>query len=198
MDKGVFIMSLSQDDALQRQIESYKQQLMQMYQRRPKSLEKEQPVVPTIVSPSKDEGSYYSGTEFQDNNLKVGYLKITTTIARRAIPIEGARCVVSKDIGGERRIFYDVYTDEDGSTEKLPLPAPDKSFSEQPESNHRVSASYDIEVTKPGFVPVTDLNVPIFDGILSIQSVNLIPDTNSNQNPDPIIIDESYPSDERR
>ena len=40
MDKGVFIMSLSQDDALQRQIESYKQQLMQMYQRRPKSLEK--------------------------------------------------------------------------------------------------------------------------------------------------------------
>ena len=53
------------------------------------------------------------------------------------------------------------------------MKAPPKALSEQYETELRPYSVYDVYTDKDGYVPVRNLNVPVFDGIVSIQGVSM-------------------------
>ena len=103
-----------------------------------------------------------------------GYLIVNVVTARGAIPVAGAKVTVYDNASDANPPVAVIYTDSAGKSEKLELPAPSRSLSEQP-GNVRPYATYLIEVDKEGYCPVTKNDVPIFTGVTSIQPVDLMP-----------------------
>ena len=103
-----------------------------------------------------------------------GYLIVNVVTARGAIPVAGAKVTVYDNASDANPPVAVIYTDSAGKSEKLELPAPSRSLSEQP-GYVRPYATYLIEVDKEGYYPVTKNDVPIFTGVTSIQPVDLMP-----------------------
>ena len=57
----------------------------------------------------------------KENPMK-GYLKIRAYAASEAVPISGLNVVVSKEIGGNKVIFFEGVTDNSGVIEGITLP----------------------------------------------------------------------------
>lgn len=125
---------------------------------------------------------------FLSQNTGSGTLKVAVTTARKTIPLPSAEVTVTHQIGDRQHIFHQVRTNESGIVEQLPLPAPQKSLSQTPDSTQKSYASYDIQITLPGYQSAFFTAVPIFDGVESIQSVDLTPGVIRNS---PDRIDES-------
>lgn len=111
----------------------------------------------------------------------IGQLIFRVATARGAIPLEGAQITVWPHIptpgeAGRGQVIAVLYTDRDGKTEPLELQTPPKSESLAPMPAGTLPfASYDAEVYLPGYYAPSYSRIPIFDGITSIQSVDMIP-----------------------
>ena len=103
----------------------------------------------------------------QENNT--GFLIVNTRTALGALPVPGARVRVTGQ-------GYDttVMTDSSGVSGKLVLPTPPLEASLSP-GGAAPYAAYDIEVEAEGYYTSQNRAVPIFPGITSVQSVNLMP-----------------------
>jgi len=107
------------------------------------------------------------------NNQGTGYLKVRTTYADGAFPVEGAVVLILSEDGTD---IASLRTDRSGITETISLSAPPSSLSQTPENGGTVPYSvYTVQISKDGFYPVNDYSVPVFDGITAIQSANMIP-----------------------
>lgn len=113
----------------------------------------------------------------------VGYLVVNVSTARGAIPLSGATVSVMYDEEDNTSIFTVTTTGNDGKTDKLELPAPSRSLSEVP-GNKKPYATYTVSVEKDGYYTVTDVSVPVFSGITSIQPVEMLP--RAEYNPDTV------------
>lgn len=103
-----------------------------------------------------------------------GSLIVQTVTADGALPVAGAKVVISRMIDGQETLQgYDT-TDISGRTRVFALPAPSAELSQVP-GNLRPYASYIISVKADGFGDAKFRNVPIFSGIQSIQQVVLLP-----------------------
>ena len=122
-------------------------------------------------------------------NSGAGALIVQVTLARGTIPVEGALVIVS-DVPNGNEISRQ-YTDNSGKTERLTLPAPDSSLSQTPNSSVRPYSIYNIRVEMPGYYPEQLNNVPIFDRILSVQPVALIPFVEGEVSPGEVNITET-------
>jgi hypothetical protein len=81
----------------------------------------------------------------------------------------------AEDFDTERTdIIYSLRTDNSGRTEKIALDAKDKELSQSP-GNVKPYTTYNITVEKDGFYASEKINVPIFQGITSIQTAEMIP-----------------------
>lgn len=107
-----------------------------------------------------------------------GYLIVQVSTARGAIPLEGARVDIRSyppDLTEDRGdVIASLVSGSDGRTERVTLPAPNRSDSMRP-GKEKPFSSYNIEVHLEGYTDATYQNVPIFDGILAIQPAILIP-----------------------
>ena len=105
-----------------------------------------------------------------------GTLQVRAVTARGALPVEGARIYISEDDpeNGKTGVIFSGRTNSAGLSEKISLPAPPPENSEVPGGDD-VCTKYNVEVIADGFYPVYSLDVPVFPGILSIQSVELVP-----------------------
>lgn len=114
-----------------------------------------------------------------------GYLIIRVSTARGAIPLENATVRIraaalpEEELRGEGlphegRLIAGFLTDRDGLTPRLALPAPPRTASESP-GNGIPYALYDIDVLADGYMSNYYQNVPIFDTVTSLQTVELIP-----------------------
>lgn len=107
-----------------------------------------------------------------------GYLIVRVTTARGVIPLEGVPVRIwdyNDDTTGQREGLVGVYrTDRSGNTERISLPAPPRELSEQP-GNKKPYATYNIDVQTNGYYEQFYTNVPIFDGITSVQQADLAP-----------------------
>lgn len=108
-------------------------------------------------------------------NTCQGMLRFRTYTARNALPVPNARVVVFKVIGGKPHTFYELVTDRSGQTEEVPLPTPSSQLSQTPDSGVQPYSLYDADITAVGYVPVYVRNLPIFEGILSVQRTALVP-----------------------
>ena len=128
----------------------------------------------TIRSSQADDTDFSSLlNSYIKENPTEGYLKFQVTSG--IIPIVGAEIVVSRNIGSNVYIGKTLTTDIDGKTESVALPTPEKALSMAP-GNMLPYASYDVRVSKDGYLDSVFYDIPVFDGITSVQSVDLKPD----------------------
>ena len=119
-------------------------------------------------------------TEADVQNTGEGYLVIHVSTARGAIPLEGARVSVrnyDKDLAMPRGdVIADVISGRDGNTPILPLAAPPRSASQAPAGGGPPPyAGYFVEVRLEGYFHQSYAGLVIFDGVTSIQPVDMIP-----------------------
>ena len=110
-------------------------------------------------------GIGYSGT---------GYLVTRVGTASSAIPLENAVVTVRGNQPNFSSVIVKLTTGMDGLTPKISLAAPPRENSESPGIEPRV-ATYNLDIQRDGYLRTTAQHVPIFDGITSVQPINLIP-----------------------
>lgn len=126
-------------------------------------------------TPPPAEPEYDTLDDFVTANNRRGTTRFRTYTARGAFPVAGARVVISHIIGGKKHIFYALTTDISGQTPVVTLPAPPKELSETPGSNVLPYSSYDAEITADGYNDVIISGMPVFEGVMSVQRVALVP-----------------------
>ncbi len=119
--------------------------------------------------------SYDNLEEFERNNRGSGTIVFRVYTAREALPVENAVCKVTKIFNGDVHTFYTLVTDESGKTPARPLPAPSKELSQQSENLIQPFSLYDALVTREGYADVELKEIPVFDGVSSVQQVSMIP-----------------------
>ena len=110
---------------------------------------------------------------FINANPGLGFLKIRAYAASQAVPISGMSVQVSKDIGGNKVIFFEGVTNESGVIEKISLPVPRMST-----DNMMVPliSTYDISTIYEGENRVYKVNV--YENIYVVQNINVTPNIN--------------------
>ena len=105
-----------------------------------------------------------------------GFLRVIVQTAGGALPVEGASVdIYGSDRGnGNTGLLYSLETGIDGLTPPVELPAPPRAESLTP-GTPTPFARYNVEIFKEGYNRVTNLGVPVFDGIVSSQPVLLLP-----------------------
>ena len=107
---------------------------------------------------------------FINFNSGIGFLKIRAYAASQAVPISGLSVVISKDIGGNKVIFFEGFTNDSGVIERISLPAP------RIDPDNLISpilTTYDISAVYEGENKLYRVNV--YDGIYVVQNINLTP-----------------------
>ena len=108
--------------------------------------------------------------EFSSENSGAGILKIQAFATNQAFPIRGVEIEISKDINGEKVIFFQGVTDYSGIIDQIVLPTkvPKKTVEQASDvifTTYTITAKY----------PVSDLKrvyeVGIFDNIKVIQPI---------------------------
>lgn len=123
---------------------------------------------------------YSSMAEFEARNTGGGMLEFRVFTAREALPIEGAKITVSVRINGSDHVLYSAMTDSSGETAMTVLPAPSKELSQNVDNRVQPFSLYDAVVEKEDFAKVLLRDIPIFDGVRSVQSVAMIPEEDAN------------------
>lgn len=118
---------------------------------------------------------YDSFEEFEQKNTGRGTILFRVYTAREAMPIAGAKCVIYKKIGGKSQELHTLITDSSGQTRSEVLPAPPKELSQSYENSVQPFSLYDATVNKEGFAEVILRDIPVFDGVQSIQRVAMVP-----------------------
>lgn len=125
----------------------------------------------------------------QDGN---GYLKVRVTTVGGSVPTPDADVMIyEKTVDGRHgEPLLNLRTGRGGITPTVMLPAPHMAESLTPGAESPYGL-YDIRITKNGFIPVTLYDVPIFDRVTSLQSVDLLPDDGIGGYATEISVDES-------
>ena len=103
-----------------------------------------------------------------------GFITVNVRTAGGALPVEGASVTVSTSDGINSTVVAVMFTDSGGASEVISLPAPPRLESQSP-GNSPVCSYYTIGTGKAGFCSVVNTNVPVFDGVTSVQQVFLVP-----------------------
>lgn len=104
-----------------------------------------------------------------------GYITAEVTTGDGAVPVENAVVLITRKEGDKNVLVRMLITDESGSTETIALPAPDIRYSEAPDPLEKPYAEYNLSAYAKGFYPVSDMIVPVFSTVKSIQPVAMIP-----------------------
>jgi len=119
---------------------------------------------------------------FLAGNPAFGTLIFQVTGRQGAFPVAGATIVLTKELNDQQSLSFTITTDESGKTAPLSLPAPDKELSQWP-GNGTVFATYQATVSAPNYVTTEIRDLPVFDGITTIQPVSLSPDFGQKTRP---------------
>ena len=104
----------------------------------------------------------------------VGYLQFRISTAQGAIPLEQVQVIIrtAPERGGH--IVSTSTSDRSGLTQAIPLETLPRALSETP-GVQQPFYRYSVEVSKQGYYTQYYRNVPVFDGISAVQSVEMIP-----------------------
>ncbi|MBQ2767499.1 MAG: hypothetical protein IJF49_05405 [Clostridia bacterium] len=105
----------------------------------------------------------------------IGYLIIRAFTAGGALPVADAAVHIRGNTPEQSGVLISRKTNRDGLTERVALPTMPGALSDAPNAGAIPYATYNIEVSAPGYAVNTYQNVPIFDQITAIQPVELIP-----------------------
>lgn len=111
----------------------------------------------------------------QEENI--GYLIVKVSTARGAIPLEDATVSIRAEGAKSAGIVYSLETNSSGLTRRLPLPAPSRALSQEPRqsANSLPYSLWSVDVFCKGFISAKYISVPVYSGVTSIQSAELVP-----------------------
>ena len=105
---------------------------------------------------------------------EVGYLVVRVSTALGAIPLESATVNIRPSTQESSGVIYSLLSDSDGITPKVALPAPMRELSEHP-GEEAAYSSWNVDVFKEGYIPVSFQNVPVYSSVVSVQPAVLVP-----------------------
>ena len=103
-----------------------------------------------------------------------GLITVNVRTGDDSSPVEGASVKVTGNHSGKSFLLASAVTDSSGMTPPFELPAPATEPLRPPGSGEMVYSMYDISVTAKGFFNVRSVDVPVFDGITSMQNFSMI------------------------
>lgn len=104
-----------------------------------------------------------------------GTLSVRTYTAGGALPVSDALVNVKGTDENNRFVSYSLFTDVDGATPVLKLPAPSKELSMTPTPDSEPYSMYDVEILAEGYLPKRINGVPVFPGVYSLLPVSMLP-----------------------
>ena len=117
-------------------------------------------------------------TSMPSDYTGTGYLTVSVRTADGAIPLQNAVVIIRPGTSvypaADDDIIAAFATDRSGLTPRIYLPAPPRSYSDSP-GGPRAYAEYSVEVSKEGYGSNVYTDIPVFDGINSVQTAILIP-----------------------
>lgn len=125
---------------------------------------------PYIIQPLPD--------DYRNQYPETGYIRVKVSSSNQALPVKGAGITISKNIDSQNYVIHQETSDRSGLTRNLPLPAPDDQSSMTPGGNGTPRfAVYDMLVQRDGYVPVIYRSIPVFSGVVTVQPVQMVPQT---------------------
>ena len=119
------------------------------------------------------------------NDQNYGRLVVRVSAASGAVPVSGATVIIrSSQNQPPVTVLASLITDESGLTEPILVVTPPVSESLSP-GGRQPFAEISTEVSADGYFTSSNLNIPIYPGITSIQPVTLIPLPDSEINARP-------------
>lgn len=112
-------------------------------------------------------------------------LQVTSTIG--LLPIENAKISISYT--GEDSVVEEITTDNSGRTEAVSLPAPPLEWSLDAEQTNRPYAELNLQITAPGYQPVTIEGSELLADATALQQVRMEPTEEMQQTEDIVIPD---------
>ena len=127
-----------------------------------------------------------------ENYTGSGLLIVNVTTGRGAMPVANAKVTVVTPTESGNIIMAQTTTDNSGRTEPITLPAPVREFPRYPEtfSNEGMSAIYTVVVDAPGYITAINKEVAVFDGVTSVQRIDLMVQTGSEDESQPRVVTE--------
>ncbi len=109
------------------------------------------------------------------NDQNYGRLVVRVSAASGAVPVSGATVIIrSSQNKPPVTVLASLITDESGLTEPILVLTPPISESLSP-GGRQPFAEISTEVSADGYFTSSNINIPIYPGITSIQPVTLIP-----------------------
>lgn len=119
---------------------------------------------------------YITAAQTTNNNIDKGRLQINTTSSINSTPIEGATIGISYT-GVPESMLEQVTTNSSGQTETLELDAPPLEYSLNPSIELQPYSEYTLEISAPGYEPVSISGAEILADVTAIQNVSMRPAT---------------------
>ncbi len=124
--------------------------------------------------------------QFQADGPAQGTLRINVTANVGLIPIQNANITISYT-GQPDNTLETVTTDSSGQTGPVSLSAPPLSFSLTPNSPMPYS-EYTLNITAPGYEPVTVSGVEVLPDVTAIQNIEMTPTETARDDRETIVI----------
>lgn len=133
--------------------------------------------------------TYADYEDFQKKNPSKGSMKVQVTAGGQSYPIINAIVKVRIPLRTGDREIFSGYTDINGIVDNIVLPAPDSSISFDEENSTVPPFSvYEVMVTHPNFAKSEFFNVPVFANIKAIQPAQMVPLTETGEEPGTVAI----------
>lgn len=127
-------------------------------------------------------------TETDDSSGKL--IAIVTAI-RRLYPIKNAKVTVFTGDYKDMQVIATDFTDESGRTKTFTLDTPAKELSMEASENKTPYALYNMLIEAEGYIDNIHLNIPVFSGVTSLQSSDMLLVETSGVEKGPQIFDEA-------
>ena len=123
----------------------------------------------------------------QDQETGKGRLQINVISAADSRPVADARIAVSYT-GVPEQTLEQVITDRSGQSEVLTLDAPPEAWSLDPDNERQPYSEYTLNISAPGYEPVSIAGAEILADVKAIQNVRMRPDDGGREEEEVFVI----------
>lgn len=123
----------------------------------------------------------------QDQETGKGRLQINVISAADSRPVADARIAVSYT-GVPEQTLEQVITDRSGQSEVLTLDAPPEAWSLDPDNERQPYSEYTLNISAPGYEPVSIAGAEILADVKAVQNVRMRPDDGGREEEEVFVI----------
>ncbi len=155
-------------------IEQYKKEMMNMYRAGRTMPVQTSPVpMPQSPMPTVPETTESIQPQTPVGDGTGGLVAIVTSL-RRLYPVPNAKVTVFTGNIENKQVIATDTTDTSGRTGVFSLDTPSKQLSQQADRNALPFASYNMLIEADGYIDNIHLNIPVFSGVTSLQSSDMM------------------------